>query len=290
MNSDSTRAEENLQTIRAFLDEVASAINSLPTTEYKYNATIQGYKTTIASSRNEIVTATSDLINAKDKFNNAPKESGSAVFEDVQIEQAKVASLKADRSAILADIAKTVLHAPISGVITRMEAKRGEIVTSGTPLVTVISDQKLQVEADVSEVNIAKVSLGNLVRMSFDAIPGEIFEGRVVYIDPAAVLVDGVATYKITVTFNDPKVTSSDSQVRSGLTVNLKIQTKELKDRVKVPAYAVEKRGDKSFVRILVNEKAREREVVTGIKGKDGSIEVMSGLLGSESLLVTQTK
>ena len=289
LDSKVIEANSNLLKLRSFLDTVASAINSLPTTDFKYNVTIQGYKATIASARDEIIPAISSLIVSKDKYNNAPKSNGTT-YEDVQIQNARIASLKADRSAIISDLSKTVLKAPISGVVTKMEAKRGEIINGGAPLITLISDQKLQIEANVSEVNISKVSIGNPVMVTFDAIPDETFEAKVVYIDPAAVVVDGVATYKITVGFADKQVSTEGARVRSGMTANLKIQTKQLADRIKVPAYAIYKKGDTSYVRVVLDKGTEEREVTTGARGKDGSVEIMRGISSGDKIVVTQTK
>ncbi|MBX4189521.1 efflux RND transporter periplasmic adaptor subunit [Candidatus Parcubacteria bacterium] len=280
-------SQSNLERIRTFLDHVAAAVNQITAYDFQYESTVADYKTTASAARSEVATSLTNLISALGKLKNVPVTgvSGGTVYNDVLSSEARLDSLKADLAAINANLEKTVLSAPISGVITKAEAKVGEIVTAGTSLVSIIGD-KLQVEANVSEVNIGRVRIGNEVSITLDAFPTKEFLGKVSYIDPGETLVDGVATYKVTVNFID----ALPEDIRSGLTANLKISTAKKDSVVKVPAYAVEKRNDKSFVMIKTAEDTESREVVTGLRGKDGSIEVVSGLTGGETLLVPKLK
>lgn len=278
-------AKSNLETIQTFLDQLASAMNNISSVDYTYDATIQGYKNTVSTARSNIVTVLGNLLTAKEKYDNAPYEiSGvGSALSDVLVQEAVVAGLQADVDSYQALLGKTVLRAPISGIVTQADAKRGEIVTAGTPLVSIISDNKLQVEANVSEVNIGRVSVGNKVAVTFDAFPQEEFWGSVTYIDPAETLVDAVPTYKVTVSFSN----ETTERIRSGLTANLRILTASKENAIKIPIYAVERKDGKSFVQVVTGgNNTEERLVETGLRGKDGSIEVVSGLSEGEVVLV----
>ncbi|MDB5254483.1 MAG: hypothetical protein JWL80_549 [Parcubacteria group bacterium] len=284
-----TKAETSLSRIKTFVDHLSSAVSSVSVyNNYQYQDAIDAYKTTASGARTQVGNAITDLQAAKQKFSTAPIKTSTAsgsTYNDILSEQARVDSLRADVASIQADIAKTVISAPISGIITRQEAKVGQIVTPGTSLISIISDSKLQIEANVSEVNIAKIRIGNTVTMTFDAFPDAPYTGKVVYIDPGQTIVDGVATYKVTVAFD----TTPGVELRSGLTANLKIETAKKEGIVKIPAYAVERVGDKSFVTVQVGETSTRQEVTTGLKGADGTIEVISGLKGDEQILVVTT-
>ncbi len=278
------QAQKNLESVRNFLDDVALVVNQITSYDYQYEGTVAEYKSTVSSARSEVATSLNNLISAIGKLKNVPvgnTTTGARVYNDVLSAQARIDSLKADLAGIDADLSKTVLHAPITGVVTKMDAKAGEIVTAGTQLVSVIGSS-LQVEANVSEVNVGRVKVGDAVSIILDAFPDKVFEGKVSYIDPAETLVDGVATYKVTVTF----VAAPTEEVRNGLTANLKISTAKKTDVVKVPAYAIKKKSDTSYVLIKTNDGEEEREVVVGLKGKDGFVEIVSGLLGTEILIV----
>lgn len=277
-------AEKKLNLIRNFLTLLASAINSLTTDEFEHQATLQGYRTSVAESRIEISTALSNLLIARNDLNSAPTAAttnGDRNYDDVRAGEARVESLRANVASIRADINKTILRSPISGTITRADAKVGEIVSSGESLISVISDRKLEIEANISEVNIGKVKTGNLVSITFDAFPANIFMGTVSYIDPGETVIDGVPTYKVTISFND----EIPNDVRSGLTANLRIETAKKDSVIKIPRYAVQNKSDASFVVVLVKGREEDREITTGLIGKDGTIEIISGLSEGEEVV-----
>ena len=269
-------AESNLSSARTFLNSVAQMVNSLPAPDFAHSSTITLYRNTVSDARTSLNTATTNLVTAKDKFNSAPKETQSSTgltgYDDVLTQQAQVTQFQAEVSSREAMLAKATLVAPISGIVTQYDAKVGEIVSAGTPVISIISDNNLEIEANVSEVNIGKVRVGNPVKMTFDAFPSAEFTGTVFYIDPGETIVDGVVNYKVKVAF------TSDENMKSGLTANLRIKTAEKPDVLTVPQYAVTKRDDKEFVTRVVGKKTEEVEVKTGFIGNDGAIEILSGL------------
>lgn len=284
------KAENNLNKIRSFMTDLASAINSLTTDDFNYQSTVEGYKTSVSNARTEISSALSNLLSARSKLNNAPSQSGSGSntnYDDVRAGEARVESLRANIQAIQAELGKLILRSPISGVITRSDARVGEIVNSGESLISVISDKKLEIEANVSEVNIGKVKIGDKVKITFDAFVGDTFEGTVSYIDPGETIIDGVPTYKITVTFDN----ELPQNIKSGLTTNLRIQTASKSGVIKIPRYAVFKKGDNNYVKFVNTDgEVEEWAITTGLYGKDGSVEVISGLEGWESILAEGDK
>jgi HlyD family secretion protein len=278
-----SEAQSDLLKIRSFLDKIASAINSLKSTEFTYDSTIQGYKTTVSGARTDISSALNTLLTANDKFNKAPKATVSlASYDEVSKQEAVVESFRADLASIQADISKTVLRAPISGTITRFDAEVGEIVTTGNVLVSIISEDKLQIETNISEINIGKVRVGNEASITFDAFPNQVYQGKVIYIDPGETLVDKVPTYKVTVAFNG----AVPSEILSGLTTNLRISTNKKTDVLSIPAYATKREGEKTFVTVIKDGKEEKREITVGLRGNNGMIEVLSGLDEGEILSV----
>ena len=94
-----------------------------------------------------------------------------------------------------------VLKSPQTGLVTTQDAKVGQIVNPGRTLVTVISDSNMEIEGYVSEINIAKVKIGDPVSIYFDAFPDNEYAGTVTYIEPSEVLIDGVVNYKVSIAF-----------------------------------------------------------------------------------------
>lgn len=263
-----------LNSISSFLNKMALAVNSFTPADFSYDTTISGYKTTINNARTAVVAAGSSVVSAKSKLNSAP--SGSTVggaFDSVLAQEAKVAQARALVSSLEATLGKSVIRAPFDGVISKQEAKVGEAVSASSILTSVISINKMYVEANVSEVNIGKVKIGDSVTLEFDAYPGETYTGSVYYIEPAETLVDNVVNYKIRV-----EVANQDDRIKSGLSANLKIETARKDSVLVVPYYAVSQIDGEDRVTVLNGNQKTERKVQVGLVGGDGTAEIISGL------------
>ena len=123
------------------------------------------------------------------------------------------------------------------------------------------------------EVDIGRVAVGNNVAITIDAFPGEQFKGVVSYIDPAETIVDGVVNYKTTITF-----TNDDPRLRSGLTVNLFVETKHKDGVLIIPQYAVLETDQGTYALKQVSTQKTQVPITIGIRGEDGNVEVLTGL------------
>lgn len=266
-------AIENLSTISIFLDKIAGAINTFSPAEYDYEATVNTYKTTISSARMEVSGAISEIVTAKDKFNSVGTlQEGE--FNSILTQEAKVSQARATLSSLEASLGKSIIKAPFDGILTLQDAKLGSTVSAGTPLVSMMSEGGIYyIEANISEINIGKVSAGNKVVVTFDAFPLEEFSGSVSYIEPGDFIIDGVVNYKIKV--NLDKI---DERIKNGLTTNLKIETSKKEGVLAVPLYAVTKDEGINFVTKIVGKEQQKTPVSLGISGNDGFVEVLSGL------------
>lgn len=255
-----------------------------------------------AMNRNSVTSAESQESDAKNALASARdqlalKEAGSTAEQirgqEAQVRQAQanvssqkatIAQAAANVQAIQARIDKTVLKTPISGVVTSQEAKVGEIVAANAVVVSVISGA-FQIESDIAEVDIAKVKLGDTAKVTLDAYgTSEQFGAKVVKIDPAETIVEGVPTYTATFEFDQ-----QDERIKSGMTANLDIVTDHRENVVAIPQRAVlAKEGERS-VRVLVMEAdpkdssdtievMKEVPVKVGIRGIDGNVEILEGV------------
>ncbi len=240
------------------LDQMSSSINSFVSGEFQYNTTVEGYKDDISSARSEVLSASSALLSAREKVNNATDS-----FD------------------------KSTIVSPISGTVTVQDAKVGEAVGASTPLVSIISRDNY-IEANISEVNIGKVSVGNPVKIEFDAFPSEVFEGKIYFIEPGERTIDGVVNYKVRISLLPNE---STSKLKVGLTGSLSIETNKKAGVVTIPAYAVMQDGDKMFVmKPGANGESVRVEVTTGLLGTDGFIEVTSGLQDGDNVELPSAK
>lgn len=102
--------------------------------------------------------------------------------EDHQRAEAQVALARARLSEARALLEKTILRAPIAGLVLRKHLKAGEIFSEmrESPIITLGDSTRLRVRMDVDETDVARVRVGQAAYVTADAYPGEKFTGRVV--------------------------------------------------------------------------------------------------------------
>jgi RND family efflux transporter MFP subunit len=282
--------DKNLPEVLRLIDNVALVVNSQSASNGVSQATVDANKASISSARSTVTTARETLNSSRSKLalaekNLTLKKSGSTP-EVLKAQEAKVLQNQAQVESVQAQLSKMTLRSPQNGVVTKQDAKVGEIVTPGKVVVTVISDSDLEIESNVSEVSIGKVMVGNEVLITFDAFPGETFSGKVSYIEPGETVVDGVVNYKITVAFSEKY-----PQIKSGLTSRLELITSEKKDVLTVPEYALTKEGEMVYVQKLSGKEYVKTPITIGLRGQDGFVEVLSGLNEGETIeTVAQTE
>ncbi len=209
----------------------------------------------------------------------ALKQAGSTP-ETIAAQQAQVDQARAGVASALANLQGSKIVAPISGVLTQLDAKVGQQASPSTPLVSIIGKDGFEVDAGVSETDVGKLTLGDTVTMTLDAFPNETFRGSVFYIAPAQTNTQGVVSYQIKIAFNKP-----DPRLKSGLTANIDIQTKH-KDKVLIlPQYAILQNDKGTFVETLAGGAVTTTPVTLGIQDQSGNVEVLSGVTEGEQVI-----
>jgi len=196
------------------------------------------------------------------------------------VTNAQIAQAEAIIDSIIAKIQNAKIVAPINGIITQFDAKVGQLASQGTPLVSMISGGGYEVDSGVSETDIGKISAGNKVTMTLDAFPNETFAGSVFYIAPAETNTGGVVSYQIKISFD-----KLDSRLKSGLTANIEIQTKQKDNILILPQYAILQNDEGTFVEKLENNIIIQSPVILGITDQKGNVEIISGVIEGEQVL-----
>lgn len=258
---------------------ISAAKNALTSYTIAYNKAVSD----LANVQKQVA-ASKDIADAKVRAQEASHAAFIAAPRAVDVAslRADVARQSANVSALATDVAKGEMRALVDGVISELDVEVGEIVTAQTPIVTLIS-KELVVDVDVSESDIAKITIGDPVRMTLDAFGDDVvLSGSVIRIEPAQTEVSGVIYYKTKITFAD----TLGKDIRPGMTANIDITTEEIPDVLVVPQRAVLEKDGQKFVRVLTDTKRgtyREQVVTVGLRGDNGQIQILSGLsLGDE--------
>lgn len=287
-----SQADSHLDVIQSFLIDMATAANdSRGPSSQTTPSQAAAYQAAVAAATTEVDTAISSvnaLTQSIASQENVVQQQIAALNltlagstpQAIQAQQAQVEQAEASMSNIEVSISQSSLIAPISGVITVQNAKVGEIASPGAVVFSIISNNNLEVDSDVPEVDIGKVNVGDVVDMTLDAFPGEQFTGKVFYIDPAETVVGGVVNYLVKVSFDQ-----SNPSIRSGLTANLNILTQTDANALILPQYAVIQNSSGAFVEILKNGAVVQVPVTLGLQDENGNIEITSGVTGGEQVL-----
>lgn len=256
-----------LDTYRTNVSTARAALNTIAGTVEDLEQSIKTQKLTIEQRRREL-----DL-------KKAP-----ATPEAVAVAQANVSRTEARLQAARVELGKTEIRSPLSGTLTKMDAEPGELMLSSTPVATVISSSQFEIEANVPEADIAKLAVGNTAEITLDAYgDDEVFAARVYFIDPAETVVDGVPTYRVKLQF-----AGHDPRIKSGMTANIDILALKKEQVIAIPQRAIKQDGAVKTVTLLAADgTTTERAVTTGLRGSDGTIEVLSGLAEGETILAS---
>ncbi len=168
---------------------------------------------------------------------------------------------------------KARVSAPMSGVVIKKGVELGETVTSGvssfnagTVLFTVADLKSLIIRVNLNEVDIAKVSVGQPVRITLDAYPQKVFTGRVSFVAPSAELVEKIKVFKVEVTLDE----LGDS-FRTGMSANVEILGEKRDKATSIPLEALQKRdGQTVAYRLKANlEPKKIAAAKDGLSGRN---------------------
>ena len=230
------------------------------------------YQSALTTENQTIANATAILNQAKSELllrqSGARQEDVTAALGSMQIAQGSY-----DNNFIVA---------PIDGIVTKVEAKAGEVASPNAPMISMISVGTFQIESYVPEVNIAGIKLGDEASSTLDAYGTDAsFPAKVVSIDPAETIRDGISTYKIKLQFD-----VNDDRIRSGMTANVQITTESKPNIIVVPQGVIVDKSGKKFVQIEKNNQTLNTEVVTGSKSSLGQVEIVSGVNRGDVILL----
>jgi RND family efflux transporter MFP subunit len=135
----------------------------------------------------------------------------------------------------VAALAGTKLTAPFSGTVLQTKVTAGNLIGSGTSILTLADLKSLQVAAAVDETTIKRVSSGQTAQVTFDALVGQTLRGQVGEVPLQGALQGGIMVYTV-----DISLSGADKlPLLVGMTANVKIATGQAQNALLVPTMAV---------------------------------------------------
>ena len=189
----------------------------------------------------------------------------------------RVAQARAQTVSASDTLAKTAIVSPITGVVTRLRVRAGEMVVvgiqnqPGTTLMTISDLSAINADVKVAEADVLRLAVGQRASVTLEALPGQPFPGAVVEIGASALPTVGTGAaareFKVAIRLDQPA-----PGLRPGMTCDAEIITSERRDVLTVPLQSVVLRRDaqgveRSGVFVVADGQARFTPVESGAIG-----------------------
>jgi RND family efflux transporter MFP subunit len=265
------------------LNDLAAGIRATPATTNATQAQLSAALASVTGARDSVdgltlalqgtqqTFATGQLAvqQAQDALNQ--KQAGAAP-EAIAVQQAQVA-------AAAAQLRQAEVIAPFSGTVGAVAVKPGDVVPPNSVAVSLIPSGSYQVEAQLSELEMSKLAVGDAVDVTLDAYgSSRPFTGTVASIATAPVPVNNIPSYKVVVVLN-----TTDPAVTVGMHANLTIHAGSKDNALTIPRSAVIMNGNQAFVIKKTANGSTRVPVTLGLEGTD-AVEVLSGLAPGDSV------
>ncbi len=258
---------------------------------------VSGARAGVAAAESQIAAAEANLAAAQQRLEGARQlyEAGAMSKIDFQSAQAQyeaavgqVAAAKSQAAAAASQLtsasetaARTIVRAPITGVVSRRDVSEGEAVNPGQSLLTIVNSETLELAGQISVQQAAQARVGQAVSFTLDAYPGQEFTGTVARIDPVA----DPATRRVGIALQLP---NRDGRLVGGQFVTGQVLTANVAKRLMVPRTAIRTDEKGAFVYAVEGNTIVRRDVTVGeIDKSSAAVPIESGLTEGTRVIVS---
>jgi HlyD family secretion protein len=196
-----------------------------------------------APTENDVAQSDANLVVAKARLADAQREwdrlKNGPDPQDIAAAEARVAAIKAT-------LEMTTLNAPFGGTVTDINSMVGDQVSPTTMSFRIDDFSRLLVDVQITEVDINRVKVGQPVTLSFDAISGKEFNGKVSSVAKVGTPTSGAVNFTVTI-----ELTDATEEVRPGMTAAVNVVVDQLTDALLVPNRAVRLKSGQRVVYVL---------------------------------------
>lgn len=179
--------------------------------------------------------------------------------------QNEIQSIKLQIEALEEEIVKADIEvkSPIDGVVSDVKVVKGQVVSVGVPMMTIMDTSSLKVKSDISTFNAPQVKVGQEAIIKQDSIEGKEYIGKVTDIAPAAVQKQ-VGTSSSNVVPVTIEIEDNALELKPGFNVDIKIKTVDKTEAIIIPILAVMEDVDEDYKYVYVikeNNQLEKRKV-----------------------------
>jgi len=276
----------------------AQARLNLATERLQRNQRLQNEGAISTDSLDEVIreseSARANLEQNRASFRSAQKSfelsrKGSRI-EEIADAEAKLKEALGNLAAVQVQQDDTLIRAPFSGVVTQKYATQGAFVTpttsasdatSATSTAIVAIANGLEVLAEVPEVDIGSLKLGQAVEVRADALPDQVFQGQVRLVAPEAVVKQNVTSFQVRI-----DLTSGQDKLLSGMNVDLTFLGDRLNNTLVVPTVAIVTKDGQTGVLIPDSTNKPEFRPVTIGTAVGDQTQILDGIASGDRVFI----
>lgn len=240
------------------------------------------------TSANEAVRASQQSLDQADRMlkrNKTLLASGmtsAQAMEDAEVRynnaHSDLVAARARAATAQQQLARTSVRAPFDGIVSDRKVSNGDTAQVGKELIKVIDPNSMRFEGLVSADKIGTVKVGQHVQFRVNGYPGQVFDGKVKRVDPAANPV--TRQVEVLVDFADkaqPKV--------AGLYAEGRVEA-ESRDTLMIPDSSLVRNGDATYTWRIKDNTLRKADLTIGARdARTGQWEVSKGLAAGDRVL-----
>lgn len=172
------------------------------------------------------------------------------------------------------------VRSPAAGVVYGLPRRAGEAVAAGQVVANVIDPERRRLRIRVDQPDLPQIAAGQRLVVSFDGLPRERWEGNVASVAPGLREAGGREVGEVIGEIADP-----GAKLPANAAVEVQIVTGEKANALVVPRASLLRDGEKRFVYVLKDGRARRRDVEVGLLGLNEA-EVIAGLEEGETVIL----
>jgi HlyD family secretion protein len=238
-----------------------------------------------AATRQELDSARQLVSQLELRIQSLEKNKGSLVTgTDRDIAKARLQQAQSSAAVAQTNLELGVIRAPMGGTVYDFDLKQGSYVNPGDPIAKVGRLDRVRVTVYVDEPDLGRVREGELVLITWDALPGHQWKGKVDKL-PSQIMPLGTRQVgEVSCVIENP-----DRDLLANANINAEIQATVVENVIAIPKEAIRRQGADTGVLLLDGDRVVWRKISLGISNYTKS-QVLSGLKDGDAVALASEK
>ena len=197
---------------------------------------------------------------------------------DLDKAETELRTAKAAMENAALNLSRCRITAPMSGVIRRLDLKKGLMLSVGDPMAVLLKIDQVKAVIGIPESDVAAVRGLDTVEFTIQGLDDRLITGRKFFLSPSPE--NQARLYRLELTVDNPR-----GEILPGMFLRANIVKKRVEQAIIVPLYAVLTRNDEHYVFVEKDGIAEKRLVTVGIM-EEWQAQVTKGLEAGERVII----